>query len=670
MRASLILATKKLILDSALEPITRKLIARSRSKKISMRSKKNESLRRRHNQEFLSNLDQVEASNFAELGTADNIIVVADLSDINSLTLMLKSLILNGGNLTSAILVNSLTPPDLMQKYRLYPILGSPINNLLQNVIDSIGKRPFKTLYYFQNSLVPLSNFLEECVAGSVYSGKILDLNQKVICAGNDFNSFGKIQNYHQGISEPSPEVTYCRKVTAVDLKFLAISKELIESFLESYPVLIDLELAISYFLMQKGVKISYNPFVKFLRLQEMQTELQSSTWDQKLSSHRLHSEIQSQLRMGSPHERGAVRVVFVEAGIPKPDRDAASVTHLWYLRMMYELGLDIVYISAFSGELEESYCEPLYRMGIKVLRADSPSELQSRVNEELSTNAVLFVCRALIGSHVIPVVKKNRTEVKIIFNTVDLDFLRNERLAVEMRDESKLDESLIAQSGELELVKLADETLVVSSFEQGLLSREFPSKSIRHVRLPYLVSEHRPSFLETNSVIFVGGFNHRPNYHSVLYLIREIWPHVRELDPRISLRIVGSDTPKEILSLNDPAQGINILGFVPDLDELIQNSRISVAPLLYGAGVKGKVLHSLSLGIPVIGTKIAVEGMGLIHGLTITVGENPRDFAKSIVDLYSNQELWESLQENSMKFVRSEHSPDKILQLFNEILR
>ena len=221
-----------------------------------------------------------------------------------------------------------------------------------------------------------------------------------------------------------------------------------------------------------------------------------------------------------------------------------------------------------------------------------------------------------------------------------------------------------------MELVSLADETLVVSSFEKELLSREFPSKSIHHVRLPYLASEYRPSFQETSSVIFVGGFNHKPNYHAALYLIREIWPLVRELDPRINLRVVGSDIPKEILRLEDPSNGINILGFVPDLDELIQTSRISVAPLIFGAGAKGKVLQSLSLGIPVIGTKIAAEGMGLIDGLTIIVSENPRDFAQNIVDLYGNQEQWEFLQNNSMKFVRAEHSPESIYRLFDEILR
>ena len=669
MRARLIPVIKRLILGSALEPIARNLITRFRSYQILSISKEYESLKRSLNQQHLGNLEHVQASNFAKLSSAKNIIVIAEISDGKSLTLMLKSLILTGGHLTSAVLVNAKTPQDLMEKFHLYPILDSPASNLMQNVIESVGQGSFETLFYFQDSIVPLGNFLEECDSSSVFSGKILDLNQKVICAGKNFNSFGQIQNSYEGMSEFSPEVTYCRKVGAVDLNFLCIPWELIETFLESYSAQINLELDISQFLMQKGVAINYNPFLRFLRVQATKKDAPGTTWDRKLASHRVHVEVQSQMRKNAVKRDGAVRIVFVEAGVPKPDRDAASVTHIWYLRIMYDLGFEIVYISAFSGELEETYCEPLYRMGIKVIRADSPSELQNRVKEELHANAVLFVCRAFIGLHVIPLVKKNSPEVKIIFNTVDLDFLRNERLAIETRDVLKLQESLIMQFGELELVSLADETLVVSSFEKELLSREFPSKSIHHVRLPYLASEYKPSFLETSSVIFVGGFKHKPNHHAALYLIREIWPRVRELDPRIDLKIVGSDAPKEILSLEDPSNGINILGFVPDLDELIQTSRITVAPLLYGAGAKGKVLQSLSLGIPVIGTKIAAEGMGLIDGSTILVSENPQDFAKNIVDLYSNQERWESLQDISMKFVRSEHSPELISQLFDEIL-
>ncbi len=670
MGPSLIVVTKRLILGSPLEPIARNLLARLRSLKRSNRLKNWEISKSGANQEYLTSLNQVVASSFAEIGNARNIVVVADISDVTALILMLKNLIHTKNHLTTAVLVNSQAPMDLVEKYRVYRILGSPSNHPIQNAINLIGKRNFERMFYFQNPLVPQGNFIEECAVGSVYSGKIVDMNQRVVCGGKEFDSYGQIQNSQEGVSEFSPEVLYCRQVNAIDLQFFSISPTLIKLFLEGYSVSTDLELAISYFLMREGVEISFNPFIQFICLSTPQTERVQKAWDQTLSSHKIRRDIQSLLRRKSLQQNDLIKVVFVEAGVPKPDRDAASVTHLWYLRVMRALGFEIVYISAFSEEVQESYSEILYRMGIKIISAISPSDLQNRVKEELSTNGVLFVCRALLGSHLIPVVKSSTSEVKIVFNTVDLDFLRNERLAIETRDSKRLDESLVAQFEEIELVSLADETLVVSSFEQELLQRELPSKSIRHVHLPYVVSDNKPSFRETSSVIFVGGFNHKPNYDSVLYLIREIWPHVRELDPEINLRIVGSDTPKQITILDNPSQGINVLGFVDDIEGLIQTSRISVAPLLYGAGAKGKVLQALSLGIPVIGTKVAAEGMGLIDGFTITLGEEPKYFAKSIVDLYRNQKRWESLQENGMAFVKSEHSPEGLIKLFNEILR
>jgi glycosyltransferase involved in cell wall biosynthesis len=622
------------------------------------------------NQEYLTSLNQVAASSFAEIGNARNIIVVATTSDVTALKLMLKSFIQTKNHITTAVLVNSQTPRELVKKYHLYPFLSSPSNHPIQNAIDLIGERSFETMFYFQNPLVPQGDFIKECVVGSVHSGKIVDLSQRIVCGGQEFSSFGQIHNSHQGVSEFSQDVSYCRLVNAIDLQFFSISRELVKSFLDNYSELTDLELAISLFLMQKGVEIQFNPFVKFISLSTIQAKQLSRPWDQSLSSHKVQREIQSHLRRKSLQQKKSIKVVFVEVGIPKPDRDAASVTHLWYLKTMRALGFEIVYISAFSEEPQQPYSDVLYRMGIKIISAHSPSDLQNRVKEELSTNGVLFVCRALLGSHLIPVVKSRTAEVKIVFNTVDLDFLRNERLAILTRDGKRLDESLIAQFEEINLVSLADETLVVSSFEQELLQKELPSKSIRHVRLPYVVRDTKPSFQETSSVIFAGGFNHKPNYDSVLYLIREIWPHVQELDSGIELRIVGSDTPKEIMSLDNPGQGIHVLGFIDDLEGLIQTSRISLAPLLYGAGAKGKVLQALSLGIPVIGTKVAAEGVGLIDGFTITIAEEPKYFAKSIVDLYSNQKRWESLQDNGMTFVKSEHSPEGLIKLFDEILR
>lgn len=670
MKPSLLLLTKRLILGSALEPFARNFLGKYRSFKRSSRLKNLENSKSSINQDYFASLNQITPSYFSKIENARNVIVVATISDVTVLKLMLKSLIKTKKHLTTAILVNSQAPKELVEKYHLYQFLSSPRKTPIQDAIDLIGERSFETLFYFQNPLVPQCDFMEECVEGLVHSGKILDLNQRVVCAGQEFNAFGQVLNSHQGISEFSQDVSYCRPVNAIDLQFFSISWELLKSFLENYSEHTDLELAISLFLMQKGVEIQYNPFMNFISLSTIQIKQLDRSWDRTLSSHELQRNIQSHLRRKSLEQKNLIKIIFVEVGIPKPDKDAASVTHLWYLKTMKALGFEIVYISAFSEEPQQHYSALLYRMGIKIVSTHSPTDLQNRVKEELGTNGVLFVCRALLASHLIPVVKSRTDDVKIVFNTVDLDFLRNERLAVLTRDAKRLGESLVAQFEEINLVRMADETLVVSSFEKELLQKELPSKSIRHVRLPYVVRDTKPSFQETNSVIFAGGFNHKPNYDSVLYLVREIWPHVRELDSGIELRIVGSDTPEEILSLHNPVQGIHVLGFVEDLEGLVQTSRISVAPLLYGAGAKGKVLQALSLGIPVIGTKVAAEGMGLIDGFTITLAEEPKQFAKNIVDLYGDQKRWESLQDNGMTFVKSEHSPEGLIRLFDEILR
>jgi glycosyltransferase involved in cell wall biosynthesis len=155
-----------------------------------------------------------------------------------------------------------------------------------------------------------------------------------------------------------------------------------------------------------------------------------------------------------------------------------------------------------------------------------------------------------------------------------------------------------------------------------------------------------------------------------VLYFIHEIWPLVHKIDSSIELIIAGSNAPKEILDLSCESSKIKIFGFVDQIENLIQQTRISIAPLLYGAGTKGKVIQSLSLGIPVVASSIGVEGTGLENNENVLVADTPHDMAQKIVLLYNNKSLWESLQKKGKQFVESEHSPDRTFQLFKNILK
>ena len=110
-----------------------------------------------------------------------------------------------------------------------------------------------------------------------------------------------------------------------------------------------------------------------------------------------------------------------------------------------------------------------------------------------------------------------------------------------------------------------------------------------------------------------MGGFQHAPNLDAVRFLVQEISPRIRAARPDVPLAIVGADMPAEIRALERP--GVRVMGHVPDLDALLSRWRVFVAPIRYGAGVKGKITHALSLGLPAVTTSLGAEGMGFRHG-------------------------------------------------------
>lgn len=149
-----------------------------------------------------------------------------------------------------------------------------------------------------------------------------------------------------------------------------------------------------------------------------------------------------------------------------------------------------------------------------------------------------------------------------------------------------------------------------------------------------------------------------------------EIWPKVRHLLPDVILRIVGSNPTAEVLALHAPDQGVVVVGYVADLTETFANCRITVAPLRFGAGIKGKVVTSLSYGVPCVASKVAVEGMGLKTGLNILTAETPDDYAAAIAALYQERELWQRLSDGGIAFATERFSIPAITAQLKEMLR
>lgn len=148
-----------------------------------------------------------------------------------------------------------------------------------------------------------------------------------------------------------------------------------------------------------------------------------------------------------------------------------------------------------------------------------------------------------------------------------------------------------------------------------------------------------RRPFAERKDIFFVGGYQHPPNIDAALWFVESIWPLVRQELPDIRFHLIGSKAPEQVKALH--GNGVHFHGFVESLEPWLDGCRVAVAPLRYGAGIKGKVNISMARGQPVVATPMAVEGMFARPGCDVMVAETAEEFADAVVKIYEDEDLW-----------------------------
>ena len=159
----------------------------------------------------------------------------------------------------------------------------------------------------------------------------------------------------------------------------------------------------------------------------------------------------------------------------------------------------------------------------------------------------------------------------------------------------------------------------------------------------------------KSNSLLFIGNFHHHPNVDAMLYFSQEILPLVKHQVPDIQLTIVGNSPPEEVTKL--ACDNVKVLGFVPDIRPLLEASSISIAPLRYGGGIKGKICEAMAYGLPVVTTSVGTEGFGLSPGENVLVGDTPQVFADAVAELLRNRQLYEKVRGAAWSFVNERYS-------------
>ena len=176
------------------------------------------------------------------------------------------------------------------------------------------------------------------------------------------------------------------------------------------------------------------------------------------------------------------------------------------------------------------------------------------------------------------------------------------------------------------------------------------------------------PTFEKRKDLLFVGGFQHPPNIDTLEYLVNKIFPQIKEKLPDVKLYVIGSNAPQSIVSLCENNDGVIFLGHIRNLETYLKECRVHVAPIRFGAGVKGKITQSMAYGLPVVTTKIGAEGISNENEDVLEIA-NEQNFAGKTFAVYNDEELWNKLSKNSTKKIAQEFSPEVVRETLNAMI-
>lgn len=385
-------------------------------------------------------------------------------------------------------------------------------------------------------------------------------------------------------------------------------------------------------------------------RHQELNRHTFVEKWATVLAAHRsngVHPELE--------RDRSAVRrVLVIEACMLTPDQDSGSVRMQAMLELAVELGSKVTFV-ADNLEYRQPYVGDLQSRGVEVLFHPYVRSIAELLEARGAEFDVVIVARHYIAAKHLEAIRRFAPRALVAFDTVDLHFLRGERLAELEGSPAAKAAARASRDEELAVIRQADVTMVVSSIEVELLHRTVPEAKVL-----LLSNIHEPMaggrpLAEREGIVFIGGFQHPPNVDAVLWYAREVLPVVRQRLPGVKTYIVGSKVPSTIRALAAP--DLVVTGYVPDVAPFFTGCRLSIAPLRYGAGVKGKVNLAMSYGMPVVATPAAVEGMHLVPGQGAMVAGDAGQFADAIERVYRDDALWQRLSAAGVENIRRHFS-------------
>jgi GT2 family glycosyltransferase len=361
--------------------------------------------------------------------------------------------------------------------------------------------------------------------------------------------------------------------------------------------------------------------------------------------------------------------VLVADHRVPMWDRESGALRMRGMLEALVGFGCHVTFLPDNMLPMQP-YTRQLQRMGVEVVHG---IEIPTGLDAIMPSLSLVILSRPQVAARWLDYVREHADQALVLYDTVDLHWLREARRATLETGSGAGDWVMTSKASamrelELGLIRGCDATAVVSDSERAQVEQDVPG-SVVHV-LPNVnpVRVPVPGVDRRSGVLFVGGFEHPPNADAVLMLVQEVMPLVwRERDD-VAVTIVGHNPPPEVSAL--ASERVRIAGWVAELDPLLDASRALVAPLRYGAGLKGKVTQALAAGLPVVTTPIGAEGLEATDGEQLLIGTGAEELAARVIRVLTDPDLWRHLSRAGQELAAEHCSPALMSEQLSRLLQ
>ena len=360
-------------------------------------------------------------------------------------------------------------------------------------------------------------------------------------------------------------------------------------------------------------------------------------------------------------------RLLIIGLVWPEPGSSAAGTRIIQLAELFIAASYEVFFASA---ALKGEFSHPLQNIGVQEKQIRLNDESFNAFLQELKPDTVLFdrfVMEEQYGWRV----HQECPQAMTILDTEDLHFLR---LARQESVKTALPLNLFTETAKREIASVlrCDLSLIISELERKILMEQFYIDPSLLYYLPFLEERITPerilswkSFEEREGFVFIGNFLHEPNWHTVQVLKTSIWPVLRKKLPGAILHIYGAYASQKVLQLNNVKENFQVHGRAHHARETIAAHKVLLAPIQFGAGVKGKFIDAMQTGTPAVTTAAGAEGMRGTLDWNGAIADKPEDFIDQAINVYNDKNLWLTAQQNGIRMINERYEISALAPLF-----